>query len=101
MFTTTTDGSGLVTLWRTAKLTQVDVVALSGSDSYAAVIVNGGADADALPVIQSVTLDRTGSVVINATGAKSYGVQYVLGSQTAEIKDAFDAGALRRRKLTR
>lgn len=95
MFTTTTDGNGMVTLWRPTKLTQVDVVALSGSDTYTAVIQSGSAEADALPIIQSVTLDKQGNVTILATGAKSYGVQYIIGSLTADVKDAFDSAAQR------
>lgn len=40
-FLTTTDGRGCITLWRAEKLDQVDAVALSGGETYSAVILNG------------------------------------------------------------
>ncbi|MDD3334372.1 MAG: hypothetical protein PHI98_02535 [Eubacteriales bacterium] len=92
-FTTTTDGAGRITLWRSEKISSVDVVALSGNDTYAAIISGGQADVDALPEITSVNVSKTGVVNVKATGAKTIGVQYILSDKEQELRDAYQAGA--------
>lgn len=92
-FTTTTDTAGFVTLWRSAKLNAVDVVALSGGDTYAAIITNGGADADALPLIKAFSLSETGKVSFTVANAKTIGVQYYIGSASYDMPATYDPGS--------
>ncbi|MFR5854438.1 MAG: hypothetical protein ACLUE8_08980 [Lachnospiraceae bacterium] len=92
-FLTTTDGRGCITLWRSEKLHQVDAVALSGGDTYSAVILNGQADADAVPEITSATLTNRGVVSVTLKNAGVWGVQYIVGSAPVSMPDSWNASA--------
>lgn len=92
-FLTTTDGRSCITLWRAEKLDQVDAVALSGGETYSAVILNGQADADAVPEITSATLTNRGVVSVTLKNAGVWGVQYIVGSAPVSMPDSWNASA--------
>lgn len=90
-FVTTTDDNGCVTLWRASKLDKLSAVALSGGGTYVAMLSDGSGEADALPVITSLTADRKGNVTVGASNAKTYGVQYFVNTTMPATPDGYDA----------
>lgn len=92
-FLTTTDSRGRVTLWRSEKLNQVDAVALSGGETYSAVILNGQAEINEAPEITAASLTNRGVVSVTLKNAGVWGVQYVVGDAPVSLTDSWNASA--------
>lgn len=92
-FDVTTDAKGRVTLWRDKALNNVSAVVLMGAETYAAVIINGKAKPDALPVISGVSSTKLGVVTFKTDIAvKSKGVMYMVNSKDS-LPDAYSKNA--------
>ena len=92
-FLTMTDSRGRITLWRAKKLDQVDAVALSGGETYSAVILNGQAETDAVPEITAASLTNRGVVSVTLKNAGVWGVQYIVGDAPVSMPDSWNASA--------
>lgn len=92
-FSATTDRNGMIYLWRSAPLSNVDVVVLSDANTYATVLVGGSGDPDALPTLSNVSVNAWGTISYTASGAAASGVQYYINRPGINMPDTYMAGA--------
>ncbi|MDD3409863.1 MAG: hypothetical protein PHY12_03550, partial [Eubacteriales bacterium] len=93
-FDTTTDANGHVTLWAAQAITGQDVVVLSQTETYAAIVSGGSGAPDALPEITNVKV-KDATLSYDVKNAQTTGVQYYVGKAIHEMGDRFEEGALR------